>query len=375
MNEQANTETPAINPKNPFRNETEFTDYNSDYGEIVPQIRMEGCQIPLFPNRREKSRIRRYENIVGGFLLGHLALMNLLFLILGEIFIWLVSLSDGAIMELPENYHSLAWEYFTGTSSYTAIMMLCIAGCSILVTYFGCRATKIPISNLFQTKDFNFRLALSYIMIALLIQTVTAWLAIGIEELMEGVGIASYDPDLSDMHDVKSIMMDFIYGVIVAPITEELLVRGFVMKNLCRVSQRFGIIMSAFFFGVWHENIPQFVLAFTAGCFFGYLTVKHNSLIPSIIAHISVNLCATIFDILDTKHLDTAYDAFNILYTMMVLAGAVLLIKMLITERFPRSTPEQAERGVRVAVTSPLLMGVLLCHIGSMVFLIMEENM
>ena len=211
-------------------------------------------------------------------------------------------------------------------------------------------------------------------MIALLIQTVTGWLAIGIEDLLEGVGISSYNPDLSNANDIKSIMMDFIYGVIVAPITEELLVRGFVMKNLCRVSQKFGIVMSAFFFGVWHENIPQFVLAFTAGCFFGYLTVKHNSLIPSIIAHMAVNLCATVFDILDTKHLDTAYDMFNVFYMLMVFAGVILLIKMLITERFPRTTPEQAERGIRVAVTSPLLMGVLLCHIGSMIVLIAEEN-
>ena len=375
MNEQVSTETPAVNPKNPFENETEFTDYNSDYGEIVPQIRMEGCRIPLFPNRREKSRIRRYENIVGGFLLGHFVLMNVLFLILGEGFVWLVSLADGISGSLPENYHSLAWEYFQDTSSYTAIMMLCIAGCSIAVTYFGCRATKIPVSNLFQTKDFSVPLALSYIAVALLIQTVTGWLAVGIEELMEGVGISSYNPDLSNSQDIKNIIMDFIYGVIVAPITEELLVRGFVMKNLCRVSQRFGIVMSAFFFGVWHENIPQFVLAFTAGCFFGYLTVKHNSLIPSIIAHMAVNLFATIFDILETHHLDAVYDIFEVFYMLLVIAGAILLIKMLITERFPRSTPEQAERGVRIALTSPLLMGVLLCHIGSMIVLIAEENL
>jgi len=374
MNELTSTETPAINPKNPFRNETEFTDYNSDYGEIVPQIRMEGCRIPLFPNRMEKNRIRRYENIVGGFLLGHFVLMNVLFLILGEGFIWLVALTDGAMTALPENYHSLAWEYFQNTSSYTAIMMLCIAGCSILVTYLGCRATKIPVSTLFQTKDFNFRKAVSYILIALLIQTVTAWMAAGIEDLLEGVGIAPYHADTASSQDIKNIMMDFIYGVIVAPITEELLVRGFVMKNLCRVSQKFGIVMSAFFFGVWHENIPQFVLAFTAGCFFGYLTVKHNSLIPSIIAHMAVNLCATVFDILDTFHLDTAYNIFNVLYMLAVIAGGVLLIKMLITERFPHTTPEQAERGIRIALTSPLLMGVLLCHIGSMIILIAEEN-
>ncbi len=374
MNEQEHTEISEIDPKNPFQNQTEFTDYNSDYGEIVPQIRMEGCKIPLFPNLRERNRIRRYENIVGGFLLGHFALMNILFLILGEAFIFFVSMADSAAGQLPENYHSLAWEYFQDTASYTAIMMLCIAGCSIAVTWIGCMATKIPVSNLFQTKDFTVWQAFSYIAIALLIQTVTGWLALGIETLMEGVGIASYQPDLSGSADIKNVMIDFIYGVIVAPITEELMVRGFVMKNLSRVSQRFGIIMSAFYFGVWHENIAQFVLAFAAGCFFGYITVKHNSLIPSIIAHMAVNLCATVFDLCDTYRWDMAGDIFNIFYTLLVIAGAVLLLKLLITERFPRSTPEQAERGVRIALTSPLLMGVLLCHIGAAVFMIVQEN-
>ena len=169
MEELEKTETLEINPKNPFENETEFTEYNSDYGEIVPQIRLEGCKIPLFPNLKERSRIRSYENIVGGFLLGHFALMNVLFLVLGECFIFFLSLADGASATLPENYHSLAWDYFQDTSSYTAIMMLCIAGCSILVTLLGCKATKIPISTLFQTKDFNIWLALGYSMIALMI--------------------------------------------------------------------------------------------------------------------------------------------------------------------------------------------------------------
>ncbi len=363
-----------IEPKNPFQNETEFTEYNTDYGEIVPQIRIEGCKIPLFPNYREKSRIHRFENIVGGFLLGHFLLMNVLMLILSEIFLFAMSVVEGSRGELPENYSSLAWEYFENTSSYTALTMLCIASCSVAVAWFGCKATKIPISHLFQTKEFHFRQAVSYILIALCIQNLMGWVAMGIDEILEGLGIASYTPEMTTGTELKSMLIDFVYGVIVAPITEELLVRGFVMKNLSRVSQRFGIIMSAFFFGVWHENISQFVLAFTAGCFFGYITMKHNSLIPSIIAHMFVNLFATLFEFLDLYHLDTAYTISEGIYSLLVLAGGILLIRMLIIERFPRSTPEQAERGLRLALTSPLLMGVLLCHIGSMLFYIAMEN-
>ncbi|MDE5884276.1 MAG: CPBP family intramembrane metalloprotease [Oscillospiraceae bacterium] len=370
------SENPEIDPKNPFCNPTEFAHYNSDYGEIVPQIRMKGCQIPLFPNDREKSRIHRYENIVGGFLLLHLVLMNVLALVLMGGFTFLQGMVDSAMNDgaLPANYDTLAWEYFENSSAYIAITMLAIAGCSILVTCLGCRMTKIPVSNLFQTRDFNAGHALIYIAIALCIQTITGYLAMGITELLDGVGITAYEPDMSPTQGLKTVLISFIYSVIVAPITEELLVRGFVMKNLSRVSQHFGIIMSAFFFGVWHENLAQFILAFCAGCFFGYITVKHNSLIPSMIAHMAVNLCAEIFSICEVYHWDLAENLMNMIYTILVIAGLILLIRMLITERFPSTTPEQAERGGRLSLTSPLLMLVLLCHIGSSIYYILLES-
>ena len=119
-------ETGMIDPKNPFRNETEFREYNSDYGEIVPQIRIEGCQIPLFPNVRERQNIRKYENIVGGFLLMHFILMNLLAFFLMEGYILLQRMIDTIASggELPVNYDKLVMDYFENTSSYMVITML-----------------------------------------------------------------------------------------------------------------------------------------------------------------------------------------------------------------------------------------------------------
>ena len=186
--------------------------------------------------------------------------------------------------------------------------------------------------------------------------------------------MSAYQPDLSPSQDIKSVIISIIYSVIVAPITEELLVRGFVMKNFCRSGQRFGIILSAFFFGIWHENIAQFILAFAAGCFFGYITIKHNSLIPSMIAHMAVNGCAEFFDLCDNYHWELASDIFNVFYMLMVIAGLILLIRMAVRERFPRSTPEQAERGIRIALTAPVLMLVFFCHIASAVMYIIQES-
>ena len=353
-----------IDPHDPFGNETEFHDYQSDYAEIVPQIRIPGCRIPLRANNREKSRIRRFYNIVGGFLLVHLIFSNVLAIGIEELILSLMELSDRALVgELPDNYRTLAAEYFSNSSSLIALNILAIGTLNVIVILLGCRTTKIQIPTLFQTKKLDGFLLFSYIAVCFLLQSATGFAATGLSDLFEGVGIILYEPDEDLSGGLKSVILSVIYSVLIAPVTEELLMRGFVQKNLSRVSQRFGIIMSAFIFGIWHENVAQFLLAFTAGIFFGYIDAKHDSLVPSIICHMAVNSVAELGSIFDTYNLDMAYTILEYVYGAIMLFGAVALLRMLIVERFPRTTPHQAERGLRQAFASPLLMATCGLHI------------
>ena len=363
-----------IDPHDPFENETEFHDYQSDYAEIVPQIRIPGCRIPLRANSREKSKIRRFYNIVGGFLLMHIIFSNLLAIGIDELILFLLRLSDQSLVgDLPENYNELAVDYISGSSSLIALNILAIGVMNVIVIWLGCRATKIQIPNLFRTKNLDGFTMFSYITIALLLQCATGWAALGLDTLFEGVGITLYTPD-EDLSDLKSIILSVIYGVIIAPVTEELLMRGFVQKNLSRVSQRFGIIMTAFLFGIWHENVSQFVLAFTVGIFFGYIAAKHDSLVPSIICHMAVNGLAELGAIFNHYGWDTAFTVLDYVYAVLIFFGLIVLIRMLIVERLPRSTPHQAERGLRQAIASPLLMIACGCHIALAVTWIITNN-
>lgn len=366
----------TIDPQNPFDNETEFTYYNTDYGDIVPQIRIPGCRIPLRPNQRERKRIRRYQNIVGGFLAGHFLLANVIGVLLIELFYALTYVVDRAASGgvLPANYDSLLSDYLSNSASMMALNILAYGLMNVVVALLGCKVTKIPIPNLFRTRNFTAGMAFCYITIALMLQTVTGYISLGLTELFEGVGITLYEADFSTEPELKSVIVAAIYSVIVAPVTEELLMRGFVLKNLSRFGQRFGIIMSAFLFGIWHENIAQFLLAFAAGCFFGYLAVKHDSLVPSIICHMAVNSFAEIFSICDTFGWDFAAAMLNVAYMVFVLVGLVLFIRMLCIERMPKAMPAQTERGLRITMTSPLMLLVFICHIGAMVLLIIQES-
>ena len=123
-----------IDPHDPFENETEFHDYQSDYAEIVPQIRIPGCRIPLRANDREKSKIRRFYNIVGGFLLMHLIFSNVLALGIDALILALLRLSDTALVgDLPSNYNELAAAYISGSSSMIALNILAIGVMNVLV--------------------------------------------------------------------------------------------------------------------------------------------------------------------------------------------------------------------------------------------------
>ncbi len=150
--------------------------------------------------------------------------------------------------------------------------------------------------------------------------------------------------------------------------------RGFVLKNLSRVSQRFGIFMSAFLFGIWHQNVAQFLLAFLVGLFLGYITVKHDSIIPALICHMSVNALAESVTVLEDLHLDTAFEVVNIVYLAMGVVGLVLLIRMFIVERMPQTTPHQSERTLRQVWASPLLAAAIVCYIVSAVSMIVVTN-
>ena len=69
--------------------------------------------------------------------------------------------------------------------------------------------------------------------------------------------------------------------VVVAPLTEELLVRGLILRGfLSHYSTRKAILASAIFFGVLHLNPWQFIGATVLGILFAWWFVQTRSMLP-----------------------------------------------------------------------------------------------
>lgn len=103
---------------------------------------------------------------------------------------------------------------------------------------------------------------------------------------VEKSGLVVPEPDLSFKNNSFANLLVYSLALFVfAPLIEEFLIRGCVLKILKPFGNRFAIIISAAFFALLHGNIVQGAGAFIIGLILGYVTVKSNSLLPAIIIH------------------------------------------------------------------------------------------
>lgn len=70
----------------------------------------------------------------------------------------------------------------------------------------------------------------------------------------------------------------FLYSALLAPIAEEILFRGYVLRTLRPFGKRFAIFGSAFLFGLFHGNLLQTPYAFLVGLLLGYVAVEYSVL-------------------------------------------------------------------------------------------------
>lgn len=106
-------------------------------------------------------------------------------------------------------------------------------------------------------------------------------------ELMEaGLNLIGYTAvaSMESASSTSETISMFLYAGIVAPIVEEVVYRGFVMKSLEKYGKTLAIVASAVFFGVMHANLPQGVFAFCVGLILGYVAMEY-SIVWSILLH------------------------------------------------------------------------------------------
>lgn len=107
-------------------------------------------------------------------------------------------------------------------------------------------------------------------------------------EFLYSLSGKSLMPFLESVSGTSETFSMFLYASILAPIGEELLFRGFLLRSLRPYGKRFAVLGTAFFFGIFHGNLLQTPYAFLMGLVLGYVAVEY-SISWAILLHIFNN--------------------------------------------------------------------------------------
>lgn len=119
----------------------------------------------------------------------------------------------------------------------------------------------------------------------------------------------------------------FLYSAILAPLSEEILFRGYVLRSLRPYGKRFAIFGSALLFALFHGNLLQAPYAFLAGLVLGYAAAEY-SILWSVLLHMFNNLVMADFmtRLLDLLPEMAADIVSGCIFGAFAIAAVVLLI-------------------------------------------------
>lgn len=130
---------------------------------------------------------------------------------------------------------------------------------------------------------------LFYFLLILGVQVMLSIIMQPLITMLESTGMMNFSAANEVATDASITGSMLFYSIAVAPVCEELIYRGMVLRYLERYGRWFALIISAVVFALMHGNAVQMPVAFFSGLVFGYVTFGY-SIELSILLHVMNNL-------------------------------------------------------------------------------------
>ena len=163
----------------------------------------------------------------------------------------------------------------------------------------------------------------------------------------------------------------FLYAAILAPISEELLFRGYILRTLQPYGKKFAVFGSAFLFGLFHGNLLQTPYAFLMGLLLGWVAVEYSA-VWAIVLHMFNNL--VLADLLTRVTAPLPVEIYNLI--QLVLLGGCLAISGVILFRRRREITEYIcsewmdRRVLKCFFTSGGILALIVLMLGNILMLL-----
>ena len=298
----------------------------------------------IAPDKTERKKLRRLYNKVGGAMVLQYFLLYVMYFLLSLVLSPFITEETN-----PETgLEIVGWA--EGFAMYFAPALA-----SVIMFFAFNAVNKVDSKAMFSTRNITAGMLGRFVLMAFAFHTVGMILEYGVDFVLYSTGYEVTSFDYETKNDAATVLTDVVSSVIAAPIAEELFFRGVVLKQTSRVSARFGIVFSAVMFGLMHGNPYQFVMATMIGLFFGYITVKTDSLIPSIVCHIAINGLMSVSDVIGAfseELADLSYYSIDVIEVILAIIGIWLYKKSGEKVTLPPYTEYHKKRTLPILLTS-----------------------
>lgn len=185
-----------------------------------------------------------------------------------------------------------------------------------IVGILYCVISQTSISEILPVRRVKPSLCFKIVAVALAAAFVADYIANILQSNLSLFGIENNVNMTYEGKNIVEYILLVISVAIIPPVSEEFMFRGIILQKLRKYGDGFAVLISAALFGLMHGNIIQIPFAFVVGLAMGFITVKTNSIIPSVITHFCVNFSAVVISIIDDNKLcdiavaDTIYTIF-----------------------------------------------------------------
>ncbi|WP_058485831.1 CPBP family intramembrane glutamic endopeptidase [Defluviitalea phaphyphila] len=93
---------------------------------------------------------------------------------------------------------------------------------------------------------------------------------------------------INKLNNYPTILM-FLVIALTPAICEEITMRGIFLSGYDNIDIKKAILLNGLFFAMLHLNFQQFLYTFALGALFAYIVRLTNSIIPSMVAHFTIN--------------------------------------------------------------------------------------
>lgn len=332
--------------------------YNGQYGGQFPPMPPQYYRPPEeWVPYEEKRRIRKLYNSIGLVLLSLTLLMDII---------------SGVSYELLEFFGNKA-AYNGDGSRIINFWEAIVSGCFpalIAITVFAayCLITRYDPSEIFRTERLKGKEVAGYVFAVLFMQQISLIISMIMMVSLDVFGLTVPSVDYVLDHTPEVYLADLLSTVLLAPIAEELIYRGIVLRCAAKVSRRFAIFFSAFIFGIMHGNPYQFVLGFLIGVPMAMITIKTGSVVPAIICHMSNNLVAAAGTAAEYFNEDIANIIPWACMPVLLTIGLIIIISAAVKGKItlPEYTSYHRKRTLPIMITSWSMIAVMIIYVFSL---------